>query len=89
MAEACRAGATLDREGGPLFIPVNVASQQLTHLAFHDIVVDALVASGLPAELVPEVTETIVLDDVERGVATRTALRDLGVRVVIDDCGTG
>ncbi|VXB97921.1 putative bifunctional diguanylate cyclase/phosphodiesterase [Nocardioides sp. AX2bis] len=90
LAEACRAGAALDREGGPLFMAVNVAAQQLTHPAFHDTVVDALAASGLPAErLVLEVTETVILDDVERGVATLAALRGLGVRVAIDDFGTG
>ena len=90
LDEACRAGATLDREGGPLFMAVNVAAQQLGHPAFHDTVVNALARSGLPAErLVLEVTETVILEDVERGVAALASLRELGVRVAIDDFGTG
>ncbi len=90
LAEACHAGAALDRESGPLFMAVNVAAQQLTHPTFHATVVEALAASGLPAErLVLEVTETAILDDIDRSVATLASLRALGVRVAIDDFGTG
>jgi EAL domain-containing protein (putative c-di-GMP-specific phosphodiesterase class I) len=49
-----------------------------------------LEAHGLPASrLTLELTETAALQDSEGGLETLSALRDLGVRIAIDDYGTG
>ena len=49
-----------------------------------------LAATGLPSDrLVLEITETVVLRDLERVAPRLAALRERGVRVAIDDFGTG
>jgi EAL domain-containing protein (putative c-di-GMP-specific phosphodiesterase class I) len=50
----------------------------------------ALRDSGFPAEqLTLEVTEGVLVRDIERAVSQLEALRALGVRIAIDDFGTG
>ncbi len=61
-----------------------VRDQMLTELS------DALAASGLPAgRLVLEVTETAIMADPARAIDMIAAIGVLGVRVSIDDYGTG
>ena len=53
-------------------------------------VLDALNASGLPPErLNLEVTESVLLEDVEASLAALEALNRLSVRTTLDDFGTG
>ena len=53
-------------------------------------VADALAESGLePKYLELELTESLVMQDVDRAIETMKALRALGVRLSIDDFGTG
>src|SRR5690606_15725733 len=55
-----------------------------------ELVLGALEATGLPGSaLCMEVTETAVLDDIGRAIATLSELQAAGVRVAIDDFGTG
>jgi len=57
---------------------------------FGDEVLAALDDSGLPRDrLVLEITEGVVLKDLETVIARLTALRRIGVRIAIDDFGTG
>ena len=42
-----------------------------------------------PSKLVLEVTESVILDDSERGLTVLAKLRQLGVEIAIDDFGTG
>jgi EAL domain-containing protein (putative c-di-GMP-specific phosphodiesterase class I) len=50
----------------------------------------ALQASGLdPSSLQLEITESVLLDDVEGALTTLHRLRGLGVRLALDDFGTG
>jgi EAL domain-containing protein (putative c-di-GMP-specific phosphodiesterase class I) len=51
---------------------------------------EVLETTGLdPAQLVLEITETLLLVDLQRTVGTLTELRALGVRLAVDDFGTG
>ena len=73
-----------------LRLSVNVSARQLqqTDLA-HD-VQGAMSVSGLnPSQLILEVTESTIVKDVKQASAQLAALRLLGVRVSIDDFGTG
>jgi diguanylate cyclase (GGDEF)-like protein len=71
-------------------VAVNVSSRQLQAPGFITEVTRALRSSGLPADrLVIEITESVLLHDMETVVGTLSALRALGIRVSIDDFGTG
>ncbi|HYW31601.1 MAG TPA: EAL domain-containing protein, partial [Gemmatimonas sp.] len=93
LAEACRtvAGWNAARCSARLLtVSVNVSGRQLQHAGFLEDVAAALHASGLPAsQLVLEVTESMLLEDVDAAVRRLQALRALGVRVALDDFGTG
>lgn len=93
LREACRQVSTWRRElpgCRDLTVAVNLSAVQVAGADTVDQVVDALAASGLPADaLVLEVTETSLSDDPDATAGHLGALRDLGVRVAIDDYGTG
>jgi diguanylate cyclase (GGDEF)-like protein/PAS domain S-box-containing protein len=87
VREACREAVTWP---GELTISVNVSPRQLGTPELPAIVADALRDSGLPPErLCLEITETALLADVEGVTGTLSALKELGVRLAIDDFGVG
>lgn len=75
----------------PLRLNVNVSARQLgrsDHLANR--IAQTLEASGLePEALELEITETAIVQDLERVIALLAEIRDLGVGIAIDDFGTG
>jgi diguanylate cyclase (GGDEF)-like protein/PAS domain S-box-containing protein len=78
----------------PLFcnlsIAINVSSLQFREAAFTDCVRNALEQSGIkPALLKLELTESLVLDDVEDSIRKMNELKDLGIKFSMDDFGTG
>ncbi len=90
LLAAARAGAGMQVEGSGPSMAVNVSAQQLARPDFVEEVVEVLRTSGLPADrLVLEITESVVLDDMEGSIASLGLLRARGVRVAIDDFGTG
>jgi EAL domain-containing protein (putative c-di-GMP-specific phosphodiesterase class I) len=69
---------------------VNVSSQQFHHEGFVDDVARALAVNEVPADrLKLELTESLLVDDLDTTIATMTTLRTLGVRFSLDDFGTG
>lgn len=91
LREACAQGRRWREEGiSPLAVVVNVTARQLRGGAIAEQVREALSASGLPAEsLVIEVPETAVRQAQESLDAALDALTALGVRLGVDDFGTG
>lgn len=79
------------RQGLPAFrVAVNLSSLQFRHSQLETLVKKVLKESGVEPELLElELTESIMTDDVDRGIATLEALRAMGVKVSIDDFGTG
>jgi diguanylate cyclase (GGDEF)-like protein/PAS domain S-box-containing protein len=72
------------------YISVNVSAVQLRDHAIVGQVHEALAHSGLPAgALTLELTESTLMDDVERSRAVFLELKDLGVSIAVDDFGTG
>ena len=72
-----------------LGVAVNVSARHVRSGELVDDVLAALEASGLPASrLVLEITESVLLDD-DHVVADLQLLRRLGVRIAVDDFGTG
>jgi diguanylate cyclase (GGDEF)-like protein len=91
LRAACRQAAEWSQLPGceDLQVAVNVAAPQLHDPALVDIVADALMNSGLPASrLTLELTESGRIDT-DRAQAQIDALAELGVRISIDDFGTG
>ncbi|UUY03433.1 EAL domain-containing protein [Svornostia abyssi] len=91
LQAACRHAVTWPDAGGlPIGVSVNVSPMQLQDAGFVDDVRAALGAAGLPASrLRIEVTESILLDDLETAIARLAELRELGVTAMLDDFGTG
>jgi diguanylate cyclase (GGDEF)-like protein len=91
LDQALRQGATWSAESGtPLRMAVNLSPRQFQDGDVVADVVAALDASGFPAEqLTLEVTEGVLVRDVDAVVAQLEALRALGIRIAIDDFGTG
>lgn len=73
-----------------LVLAVNVSARQFRHAGFVNDVLQALSESGAdPAHLKIELTESVLVDDVEGTIARMTELRRHGVTFALDDFGTG
>jgi len=74
--------------GAPLRVAVNISPLQVARGDLAPFVARTLAQCGLPAErLELELTETALFE--EAGTATMMALHHAGVRIVLDDFGTG
>ncbi|SNS41926.1 diguanylate cyclase (GGDEF) domain-containing protein [Geodermatophilus pulveris] len=91
LAEATGQAARWSWEAGrPIDIAVNLSPRQLLDDDVVSTVRAVLADSGLPAgQVTLEVTEGVLIHDVEAVVDVLRALRRLGVRIAIDDFGTG
>jgi diguanylate cyclase (GGDEF)-like protein len=90
LNEACRQVAEWRRAGTELDVAVNVSARQLVQPDILEVVRDALEQSGLPAEaLCLEITESAVMRDPDAAVATLTLVKELGVKIALDDFGVG
>lgn len=84
-----QARAWLD-EGRDLQVAVNVSTRDLLEEHMPDSVRGMLEEAGLPpGRLILEITESGLMIDQARAVATVTRLREIGLGVSIDDYGTG
>ena len=73
-----------------LTMAVNVSSRQFRHASFVDDVARVLAITGAPsAQLKLELTESLLVEDMETTIATMAALRSHGVGFSLDDFGTG
>jgi diguanylate cyclase (GGDEF)-like protein/PAS domain S-box-containing protein len=78
--------------GGPseLVMSVNLSARQLSTPGLVPMVEGVLAEFGLlPWRLCFEITESILMDDVDLAISVLSDLRGLGVRLAIDDFGTG
>lgn len=91
IEEACRqAKEWLDKGYPPLTVAVNLSALQFKRGEVEQVVSQALASSGLPADqLELELTESVLISDVESVERRLKALKTLGVKLAIDDFGTG
>lgn len=88
-AEAMR-WSTIGEGGERLFVSVNVSPRQLRKGDLPDIVAECLRESGLPASCLHlELTETAVISDELQAATMLARLHATGVKVWLDDFGTG
>jgi diguanylate cyclase (GGDEF)-like protein/PAS domain S-box-containing protein len=87
LREACREAASWPR---PLQIAVNLSPAQFMHGDLVSLVHSILLETGLaPGRLELEITEGVLIEDFDRGLALLRRLKALGVRVSMDDFGSG
>jgi EAL domain-containing protein (putative c-di-GMP-specific phosphodiesterase class I) len=90
IEKACDAIAQLQRQGMPLSISVNVSQRQFRQDDFVERVRNVLAQTGAtPSCLILEVTESLLIENLDDTIARMTELVRLGVRFSIDDFGTG
>jgi diguanylate cyclase (GGDEF)-like protein/PAS domain S-box-containing protein len=78
------------REGRDFVVAVNITSRELVDLSFPDEVAGLLAKWKVPpGRLELEITETTILIDPPRTREVLARLRDIGVRLAIDDFGSG
>ncbi len=80
------------RRGGLLAVPiaVNVSPLQLRDPTFLAQLERAIgVADGAAQGLELEITESMIMEDVQQSIARLRAIREMGISVAIDDFGTG
>jgi EAL domain-containing protein (putative c-di-GMP-specific phosphodiesterase class I) len=73
-----------------IHLSVNVSARQFRQLDFVEKVLDVIQSTGIRPELLKlELTESLVLDSLESSIVKMQALRDAGVKISLDDFGTG
>ncbi|MBV8661462.1 MAG: EAL domain-containing protein, partial [Hyphomicrobiales bacterium] len=91
LLEACRQNKAWQALGvPPMTVSVNVSARQWSQTNLAERVAQCLEETGLEAKYLElELTETLIMRDVDRATATMKALQRLGVQLAIDDFGTG
>jgi len=93
LEEACRQmrewQGQFPRAAG-LYVSVNLSGRQFANPELIEQIKEALETTGLaPQSLKLEVTESVVMEDIEKTIEMLRQLRALGVESSIDDFGTG
>ena len=87
LKTACETAAGWEK---PYWVSVNFSPVQFRQAGLARMVAATLASSGLPpGQLEIEVTENVLIENVERAMEVLSALRALGARVALDDFGTG
>jgi diguanylate cyclase (GGDEF)-like protein len=91
MKAACAQNMAWQRQGlPPMSMAVNVSPRQFSDENLLRDIDDALASSGMDPKLLQiEITESMVMLNVEKAVRLLDAIQSRGVRLAIDDFGTG
>lgn len=91
LREACRQNKQWQDEGWPpMHVAVNLSARQFQHQDILGMVVRILKETGLPPQYLElELTESSVMGNAEFAIDVLNGLKAMGVRITIDDFGTG
>jgi EAL domain-containing protein (putative c-di-GMP-specific phosphodiesterase class I) len=93
LEESCRRLVEFQKlgaEGNALFLSVNLSGKHFAHGEIVERIQDIMVKTQIaPQCLKLEITESAVMDNPEKAIATLRRLKNLGVQLSIDDFGTG
>lgn len=91
IQEACRQVAVWRREGhDSLPVAINVSAMEFHHPHFVPFVREVLHETGIdPSDLELEFTESVLMHEPELSMTHLQQLRDIGVRLAMDDFGSG
>jgi len=70
-------------------VAVNVSPIQLRQHNFVDVLKRAIIDGIAPPAIDLEITESVVMDDIQANIEKLTSVRGLGLEIAIDDFGTG
>ncbi|MDE3195899.1 MAG: EAL domain-containing protein, partial [Acidobacteriota bacterium] len=90
LEEACRNCVAWLRNGHRCGVSINVSAVQFERERFPSDVIAVLRDAGMdPSLLTLEITETVLIRDIDKTRQQLAALRRHGIRIAIDDFGTG
>ncbi|MEL7219638.1 MAG: EAL domain-containing protein, partial [Pseudomonadota bacterium] len=90
MHKACAEAAQWSHHGHLISLAVNVSPKQFEDENLAETILDALAKSGLsPRQLEIEITESLAIQQPERVRDVLEPLRRLGIKLAVDDFGTG
>jgi len=90
LETACQQLATWQAQGKNLYLSVNVSVRQIPDALPASLLKETIVRHGIPASsLVLEITEGVMLSDINKGISWIQDLRNEGFRLYMDDFGTG
>ena len=76
--------------GLKLKVSINISARSFQHRHFVSTVERIIEETGVPVELLElEITESLIMENVEHSVSTMRALKEKGLGLSIDDFGTG
>jgi len=91
LAEACRQQVLWRQQGAaPLKIAINMSARQFRQEDLAERIAAVFTSTGAdPTHLILELTESMVMHDVDSTLVSLRALKTLGVSLSLDDFGTG
>jgi diguanylate cyclase (GGDEF)-like protein/PAS domain S-box-containing protein len=91
LRTACAQNVAWLKEGlPPVCMAVNLSARQFFDENLIEDIAQILKETGMPAELLEmEITEGMVMQDAERAIRILSGIKELGVRLAIDDFGVG
>jgi PAS domain S-box-containing protein len=90
LEKACLQAEAWRRSGHDLYVAVNLSGRQLADERLPDRIARVMAATKTPTgKLWLEVTETSLVHDLEKATEVLQAVDELGVKISIDDFGTG
>jgi diguanylate cyclase (GGDEF)-like protein len=91
LQEACQQACAWQAQGmRPLYLSVNVSAIDFRQRSFVEGIARTLKETGLdPTQLELEITESVLMQNIDTTVAILKAIKQQGIRLAIDDFGTG
>jgi diguanylate cyclase (GGDEF)-like protein len=91
LKTACEQHMAWRRDGlPPVFMAINLSPRQFQHEHLLRDIDDTLAMTGMPPELLElEITEGMVMQNVDRAIGILSQIKKRGVRLAMDDFGTG
>ena len=91
LREACRQMRQWQEQlQQPLTLSVNISARQFRHLGLLESLAVILEETGLPPQTLElEITESIIMEDLDQAITIMHQIKQMGVNIAIDDFGTG
>ena len=90
LEKACIQIKNWEKKHGGLSVAVNVSARQMQEENYVERVSSTIKKHGVnPKFLELEITETVILKALDKSFVTLTKLRNMGIRISVDDFGTG